>query len=166
MTLPSTDLRLRQHLSRFPAGVELARFLGGGTDGDVWETNRESAVKVFKHERGYYNERDTYLRLEEWGLTQRIDEFSVPRMLQYDDELLVVEMDMMHEPPYILDFAKVRLDRSPEFSDEVLADAERMGIERFEHHWPEVKRLLETLESYQIYYLDPQRGNITFPDMR
>ena len=30
----------------------------------------------------------------------------------------------------------------------------------------EVKRLLETLESYQIYYLDPQRGNIVFPDMR
>jgi hypothetical protein len=106
------------------------------------------------------------LRLEEWGLTEHIDDFRVPRMLQYDDELLVVEMDMMHEPPYILDFAKVRLDRSPEFSDEVLQESERMGVERFEHHWPEVKRLLQTLESYQIYYLDPQRGNITFPDMR
>lgn len=165
MTLSSTNLRVSEYLSRCPPDVKLERFLGGGTDGDVWETNRESAIKVFKHDRGYYNERDTYLRLAEWGLTQQIDRFWVPRLLNYDDERRIVEMDMMHAPPYIIDFAKVRLDRPPEFSDEVLADAERLGTERFEHYWPEVKRLLETLESYQIYYLDPQRGNISFPDM-
>lgn len=158
-------MRVAQYLNLYAPSVQLKRFLGGGTDGDVWESSRKTAIKAFKHDRGYFNERDSYLRLQEWGMTEYIDHFRVPQIVSYDDNLRIVEMDMMHAPPYIIDFAKVRLDRPPEFSDEVLADAERLGIERFEHHWPEVKRLLETLESYQIYYLDPQRGNISFPDM-
>ncbi len=131
----------------------------------MWESDRDTAIKVFKYENGYYNERDTYLRLQEWGVVQRVDDFWIPQIVGYSDELWVVEMDLMQNPPYIIDFAKVRLDRPPDFSAEVVAETERLWADRFEHHWPEVQRLLETLESYQIYYLDAQRGNITFPDM-
>ena len=35
--------------------------------------------------------------------------------------------------------------------------------ERFEQNWPKVKSLMAALESYQIYYLDPQPYNIVFP---
>ena len=73
--------------------------------------------------------------------------------------------DMVQNAPYILDFAKVRLDRPPDFSEDVLEDAERRGVEQFEHNWPKVKSLLATLESYQIYYLDARPGNITFADL-
>jgi hypothetical protein len=162
---PSAKERAERYLSLCPEPVNLKRFLGGGTDGYVWETSRETALKALVREAGYYNERDTYLRLQEWGLTEQIDGFWVPEILGYSDELWVIEMDMVQHPPYIIDFAKVRLDRPPDFSEEVLEEAERRGVELFERHWPEVKSLLATLESYQIYYLDARPGNIAFPDL-
>jgi hypothetical protein len=74
-------------------------------------------------------------------------------------------MDLMQRPPYVIDFAKVRLDRPPDFPDDVVRENNRRGRELFDHNWPAVQRLMEDLESFQIYYLDPKRGNITFPDM-
>lgn len=156
---------MERYLTARLGDVNLKRYLGGGTDGCVWETSQGTAVKALAREAGYYNERDTYLRLKEWGLTEQIDGFWVPSLVDYDDELWIVEMDMVQQPPYIIDFAKVRLDRPPDFSDDVLEDAERRGEEQFEHNWPKVKSLLATLESYQIYYLDARPGNITFQDM-
>lgn len=146
--------------------LKIKRFLGGGTDGNVWETFSKTAIKVLNHERGYYNERDTYLRFKEWGLTEQIDGFWVPELVGSDDELMIVEMEIMQDPPYIIDFAKVRLNSSPDFSDEVLEAVDQKGLEEFEHNWPAVKSLLQTLEGYLIYYLDPRPGNITFKDMR
>ncbi len=118
---------------------------------------------LFIYDFGYFNERDAYTRLAEFGVTERIAGFWIPKMLAYDDELMVVEMDFMHNPPYIIDFAKVRFDRPPEFSEETLAYHEQQGLERFERNWPAVKSLTAALESYQIYYLDPQPNNIVFP---
>ena len=141
------------------------RYLGGGTDGDVWESSTNTAIKVLKSERGYFNERDSYLRLAEFGVTEKLGEFWVPRLIDYHDELLIVEMEMMLSPPYLIDFAKVRIDRPPDFSPETEEHAENEGQMRFEHNWPRVKCLLSDLASFGIYYLDAQRGNITFTDM-
>jgi hypothetical protein len=145
--------------------VTIQGHLGGGTDGEVWKTSRDTAIKVFHEVRGYANERDSYLRLAEYGVTERINGFWVPKMVGHNDDLMVVEMDLMHNPPYIIDFAKVRIDRPPDFPEDVLREQDQRGQERFEHNWPAVKSLLAALESFMIYYLDPQRGNITFPDM-
>jgi hypothetical protein len=163
---PSSEERVAQYLSKCGLYVKLERFLGDGTDGSVWESSRKTAIKVLRYENGYYNERDSYLRLAEWGVTEKINGFWVPKMLAYDDDLLVVEMDMMQHPPYIIDFAKVKIDRSPDFSTETLREHHRQCRQWFGGHWPEVQSLLAALESYQIYYLDPRPGNITFPDMR
>ncbi len=81
----------------------------------------------------------------------------------WDDQLMVVEMDLMQHPPYIIDFAKVRIDRPPDFSREVLQQFEAEGSELFDENWPTVKSLLAALESFQIYYLDPKPHNIVFP---
>ena len=164
MSDPKLKARVSEYVNLRYGFVNLKRYLGGGTDGCVWETREGTAVKALARESGYYNERDTYLRLQEWGLTEKIDGFNVPKMVGYSDERWIVEMDMVQNPPYILDFAKVRLDRPPDFSEDVLEDAERRGVEQFEHNWPKVKSLLATLESYQIYYLDARPGNITFAD--
>jgi len=84
-------------------------------------------------------------------------------MRGFDDNLLVVEMDLMQQRPYIIDFAKVKIDRSPEFSEEVLQQLDGDGIEMFGDNWPAVQSLMSALESYQIYYLDPKPHNIVFP---
>jgi hypothetical protein len=163
----SRDLeRARQYLSLSGKGVKIKEFLGDGTDGVVWATDRSTAVKVFKAERGYFNERDTYQRLADFGVTEKIDGFWIPEMHGFDDALMVIEMDLMQNPPYIIDFAKVRIDRPPDFSEETQRDIDEQGRERFEENWPAVKSLMATLESYQIYYLDPQPHNITFPDAK
>jgi hypothetical protein len=155
---------MAQYLKLCPSDVQV-NYLGGGTDGDVWKTSRDTAIKVLHREIGYYNEKDSYIRLTEFGYTREIAGFWVPQILDCDDRLMVVEMDLMHAPPYIIDFAKVKLNTPPNFSDDVLQQQEMDGLERFEHNWKAVKRLLRELETCLIYYLDPQRGNITFPDM-
>ena len=158
------DRLVRYHSLRY-RGEKFKSFLGGGTDGEVWKSCNDTAMKVFQREAGYCNERDVYLRLAEYGLIRKIDDFWVPRLIDYDDELMIVEMSLMQDPPYIIDFAKVYFDFPKEFPDDVLEDAETQGRERFEHNWPAVKSLLATLETFGIFYADPNRGNITFPDM-
>ena len=114
-------------------------------------------------EHGYENERDTYKRLLRFGVTDQLDGFWVATMHGYDDDLMIVEMDLMNDPPYIIDFAKVRLNSSPDFPPETIEDNERQGLELFEGNWPAVKSLMAALESFQIYYLDPKPHNIVFP---
>lgn len=163
---PRRDLlrRGKQYLSLRRPGAKIRGFLGGGQDGQVWATTVPTAIKVCESDRAYYNERDSYQRLADFGVVNRIGEFWVPAMHGYDNQLWVVEMDIAVNPPFLVDFGKVRIDRPPDFSEEVLAEAERMGREMFEHR-PAVCDLLRELESYQIYYTDPKRGNIVFPDM-
>lgn len=157
--------RLSQYVRLQRRSIEIKAFLGDGTDGAVWSTNRRTAIKVFHREVGYFNERDSYQRLAEWGVTQQLAGFWVPEMRDFDDKLMIVEMDFMQTPPYVIDFAKVRFS-PPDFSEEVLADSEARGQERFEGNWPRVKSLLADLESFQIYYLDPTPNNIVFPQPR
>lgn len=146
--------------------LDFARPLGDGTDGKVWKSSKGTAVKVLERMAGYYNERDSYLRLAEYGLTEKIDGFWMPRLLSYDDGLWVIEMETISNTPYIIDFAKVRIDRPPEFSEEVVHDAQVKGREEFGGHWPEVCQLLATLESFGIYYLDARPSNIVFADFQ
>ncbi len=160
--LPPELDRVTQYLSQPSEPVKLKEFLGDGTDGAVWSTTRKTAVKAHKYERGYCNERDTYLRLAEFDVEQ-LEGFHVPKLRGYDDELLVVEMDLMQTPPYVIDFAKVRLNNSPEFSEETLADLEEQGRELFDDNWPAAKMVMAALESFLIFYLDPKPYNIVFP---
>ncbi len=53
---------MARYLSLGAAEVKVNEYLGGGTDGDVWKTSRNTAVKVFQREHGYLNEKDSYLR--------------------------------------------------------------------------------------------------------
>jgi hypothetical protein len=87
--------------------------------------------------------------------------FAVPELVDFDDDLLVVEMTIV-SPPFLLDFGKVHLDRRPEFSAETIAEWRESMKELFEDRWPEVRLLLAALERYGIYYLDAKPGNIMF----
>ena len=148
--------RIAQYLSLHASQARLTKLLGEGTDGEVWATNQDTAVKAFKYERGYANERDTYLRLGEYGVTNQIAGFWIPKILGFDDDLKVIEMDLMQNPPYIIDFAKVKLNIGPDFSEDTIAQNELDGKELFGENWSAVKMLMAELESYLIFYLDPK----------
>jgi hypothetical protein len=146
-------------------GMKLMQPLGSGTDGAVWRSSNDTAIKSFERMVGYFNERDSYLRLAEYGFTRRIEGFWIPQLIEYNDDFWIVEMEIVSKAPYVIDFGKVRIDRPPDFSEEVLEQHEAKCRELFEHHWPEVKALMATLESIGISYLDPQLGNIVFADL-
>lgn len=165
MINPDLLTRAQQYAELSKIAIDWERPLGDGTDGAVWKSNVDTAVKVLERERGYYNERDAYLRLQEYGFVEQVDGFWIPKLIAYCDRLWTIEMDFITKSPYILDFAKIRLDRPPDFTEEVLDYQAKQNREQFQHHWPEVQRLLNSLESIGIYYLDPQLGNINFPDL-
>lgn len=165
--MPESDLEERARKYAQLSGIELdfARPLGSGTDGKVWKSNKNTAVKVLERLVGYFNERDSYLRLAQFGWTEKFDGFWLPQLLGYNDDLWTIEMEIVAAKPYLLDFAKVRSDRPPDFSAEVIEAENKQGQELFEHHWPEVRQLLAGLETLGIYYLDPKPANIAFPDL-
>jgi hypothetical protein len=113
-----------------------------------------------EREHNYRLERESYQRLQAAGVTE-LRGFAVPELIDFDDELLVIEMTIV-SPPFLLDFGKVHFDRRPEFSAETLADWRESMQELFEDRWPEVRLLLAALERYGIYYLDAKPGNIMF----
>ncbi len=141
--------------------IALGNPLGFGTDGRVWKTSRQSAIKVFERESNYIRERDCYKRLKSRGVSE-IDGFEIPRLIDFDDMFLVVEMGIV-SPPFLLDFGKAYLDQVPDFSPEVMADWEQQQEEYFGDHWPRVRSALYSLQRLGIYYQDIRPGNIMFP---
>jgi hypothetical protein len=151
--------------------MTIAKELGSGVHGAVFSTvgqsidgriAKQSAVKVYESEVYYYRERDIYLRLQRRKLS-RIRACEVPKLLNYDDLLLIIEMTIVSRP-FVLDFAGAYLDKAPEFSEEVMADALVIQKERFGKHWHEVQRILAVLEVHGIYMEDVHPGNIAFVD--
>jgi len=156
---------------RFAAYLErrnlrLARFLGSGKDGVVYEVESNAfplfaAVKSFYHFAKFERERDVYLRLRELK-TREVRDFAVPQLVAWDDGLMAIEMTMVGAP-CILDFADAWLDDDvPEFPDEVWADWHRKLDEDFEGRAAEVRRILAVLSSHGVMLLDVHPGNIRF----
>lgn len=106
--------------------TEIEEQLGFGWDGTVLATDRQSAIKVFNHERLYQRERDVYLRLQSRQVS-RLLEFKIPRLLAYDDDLWIVEMTIV-SPPFALDFAGAYLDQKPDYPPEVMDDWRRRRL--------------------------------------
>lgn len=117
-------------------------------------------MKIHERIAQYECERDVYLRFQEGSVT-KIREFVVPRLIEYDDQLLAIEMTIVL-PPYILDFAKCYIDAPPDFSAEVLTEKRRESEEMFGDDWRQVKLALAQLEGMGIWYADPSLRNIQF----
>jgi len=134
--------------------------IGHGSDGSVWKTSRNSAVKVLELQQNYTNELECYRRLRDAGVSH-LSGFDIPVLEGFDDRLRVIEMTIV-QPPYLLDFGKVHLDAPPPYWDDKLlrANAYQEWRERFDNRWEEVARVLGILEKYGIYYVDPRPGNI------
>lgn len=141
-------------------GRSLIAQLGHGTDGAVFKSNCETAIKAFGRPRNYLQELQCYQLFEAKGIN-RLQEFAIPVLVGFDDLLMVIEMTVV-TPPYLIDFAKVSIGVAPDPIWRSQLDDE--GQELFEDRWPRVRSLLAVLEMHGIYYLDPKPGNIRFSD--
>lgn len=133
--------------------------LGHGQDGNVWQSDRNTAVKVLFREDSYFNELVCYERLAERNVT-KVRGCEIPKVRDFDDELLVLEITIV-EPPYVLDFGKCKVDYKHDHS----ADAMAALDEKIVDCWGEeeaviVRSIVRVLAGHGIYYPDPNRGNI------
>lgn len=158
------EIRIRASMYARDRGfaIRFANRLGVGNDGWVWPSTRNTAVKAFERERPYQCEKHSYLRLQDAGISQ-IGRLTVPNLIGYDDERLIVEMTTV-SAPYLLDFGKVYFDAPPEYEEGVWEEKLTDQAEMFGHRWPEVQEALDALESIGIYYIDAQPKNIDFGD--
>jgi hypothetical protein len=101
-----------------------------------------------------------YQRLKERGI-RKVRDFAVPRLIQSDDKLLVIEMEIV-TAPYLIDFGKAYLDREPDHSAETWAEHHAAQRELWEDKYNEVQAVLWSLRQIGIYYRDPKPGNIMF----
>src|SRR4051794_24223342 len=157
----TSDLKRKATEYIHARGFRLTDRLGGGTDGEVWRSNRKTAVKAFQYPKNYYMELPCYQRLGDRGVT-KIRQFAVPRLVGWDGELLVIEMGLV-SPPCIIDFGKAYLDREPDHSPEQWADHFASQREIWEEKYNEVQGVLWSLRQMGILYRDAKPGNIMFP---
>ena len=164
-----TGTELLQRLEEYAKQrrLKLGQGLGAGVHGIVFAAQSQSSVgrvalKAHRNEADYRRERDAYLRLRERQVVA-IRGCNVPERLGYDDSLFVIEMTVVVRA-FVLDFGGAFLDDAPEFPDEVLADWRSEKMEQFGPRWPEVQSILAGLQSYGIYLLDVNPGNISFAE--
>ena len=135
--------------------------LGYGYDGNVFATERQSAIKVLRFEPLYERERDVYIRL----LSQTIMEvagFAVPQLIHHDDRLWVVEMGIVSRP-FVLDFAGAYLDQRPDYPDDVIEEWQAEKLEQFgAERWEIVQDIMAEFARMEIYLADVKPGNIMF----
>jgi hypothetical protein len=143
-------------------GNRILKTLGFGQDGHVFLSHSNTAIKVFARLSNFELEVECYERFLDYDV-HAIREFAVPRLRGYDRNLMVIEMSLV-EPPFILDYGKVYLDRKPDFSAEVLEDWEADYAERWGSEWVKVQLVLHALRRYGIFYMDPKPGNIAMRD--
>jgi len=135
--------------------------VGWGTDGIVYSTTRESAIKYFWRDASFGYELEVYLRLRECDVSS-VCGHVIPTLLGWNDRHRFIEISYV-QPPFVLDFAKCRLDFPIDFPDEALALEEERLQELFDDHWPVAERIRSELRRrWGIYYYDMKLDNIKF----
>ena len=144
-------------------GVDhLLKDLGSGAEGFVFPTPSATAVKVFTYKEKFDRELAAYQRLREHNVLSVMG-FAVPRLVDYDAHLLVIEMTMV-QPPFLLDFAQSVLDRPLDFPEGLEEWWERVAAD-FGDRFPIVQSVFyELQQKYGIYYYDLAPRNINFGD--
>lgn len=167
MANPRSELvaKGQEYCRRHGCELVVGEDLGFGVHGSVFACVRptslsRNALKVHERIEPYRVERDVYLRLRDRGIDQ-IQGHHVPQLIDYDDELLVLEMSVVVRP-FVLDFGGAYLDRAPDYDEEILEEWRRDKEEQFEENWPKAASILAELRRYGIYVADVNPGNIGF----
>jgi hypothetical protein len=163
MSGSSDDILVRAKRYVIERDIELERALGFGREAKVFATGDLTAIKVFDNAESFERELLCYLRLTERGIRDVLGHV-VPKLLDADEKLLVIEMTIVTRP-FLLDFGAARLDGAPDFPAEVLEGWEQEKAEQFGGNWPHVAAILEWVRvNAGIYLLDVHPGNIGFEE--
>ena len=143
----------------------MGKRLGSGVHGIVFTAESQlqkvwSALKAHESESAYARERGVYLYLRELAVDAILN-CNVPALLDFDDELKILEMTIV-DRPFVLDFGGAYLHLPPDFPDEVRAEWRAEKMEQYGERWPEVQAVLCELERLDIYMVDVNPGNISF----
>jgi hypothetical protein len=141
-------------------GIRIARFLGDGNDGAVWESSRLTAIKVLYRLDSFQREKNCYDRLNREQI-ESICGFAIPQLIDVDETRRVIEMTIVF-PPCVIDFAKSYVDRPPDFSEEAMLDWESEVRSMFGERYPIVEQILLELRLIGIHYFDARPANIRF----
>ena len=146
-------------------GCTIGERLGFGIHGIVVVLKSESkaaatALKILASTDPYTRERDAYRRLKDAGIA-KVQGFHVPQLLQWDDELLGIEMTVV-TPPFVLDFAGAYLDFPLKFPAEAWEEWTHKNEEQFGEDWSAAQAILAALEELGIHMLDPSPSNLRF----
>jgi hypothetical protein len=160
MITPNFELERRIRQYALQRGCTLVDFLGGGNDGDVWKSDRQSAIKAFYYDKNFQMELDAYLRLRSYDVIEVLN-MAVPRLVAWNEALRVVEVDIV-SPPCIIDFGKSYLDSAPEHSEETWHDHVEQQKDLWGDRYDDVQAVLWKLQSFGIIYRDPTPKNIMF----
>ncbi len=144
--------------------IQIVDKLGSGQDGWVGKSDDRTAIKIFDRDKAFKNERRSYQRLAERGITS-IDGFDIPTVFLYDEWEMAIEMEIV-QPPFILDFGKAHVDFPPEYPEDIMLEHQANQQELWGDRWPQVLSIVGQLERVGIYYLDTKPGNIAFPGQR
>jgi len=133
--------------------------LGYGKDGLVYSTTSMTVIKGLKFKKCYEQERNVYQHLADKGILN-IKGFTIPKLLRFDDDLLIIEMRQV-TPHYIIDFAGAGLGKPLyDFNDEILLAAHEDQMENFGDDWEWVQSALSELRSHDVYFSDVSTKNI------
>jgi hypothetical protein len=153
------DERIKNYAKANRLKFNLKEKVGYGNDGEVWATSRSTVIKVFYRDESYRREKACFLRLLAHEIKD-LDGLSVPQIVQFDDNLLIVEMTFVN-PPYILDFGKAYLDGQSPYDKEQLDEWRARLRNSFpKADLPRVHRILRSLSSLGIGYYDARPWNI------
>lgn len=138
--------------------------LGEGKDGEVFLTDRGTAVKFHGEAEFFHRESRAYRALANVHHGQ-IAGFACPTMVNADDTLWAIEMSVVR-PPFVVDFVSAYTDEEMErlaFDEEVQAEREAFWIERFGDRWPQVQEIRAEFHKLTgLMLLDLSLNNIRF----
>ena len=137
---------------------------GPGQDGFVLRSDRLTAIKFFDRAERYARELEVYFILQASGIG-RIAGHNVPRLTDFDDKLLAIEISIV-ERPFVLDFAGAkRRAEVPDFGAEILEEHEERMREMFGDRLGDALHVAAMFERETGFVLlDIHPGNIAFAD--
>lgn len=140
------------------------RPLDGGKDGEVFDTDRPSVLKLHYGAVAYRRELACYVRLRDLEVERIVLDdgcrLHVPALLGWDDDLLALELTRVR-PPFLLDFAGAQLDVPFGWSADVLDDWHaRLREMHGDAGYARALSVIDAFESLGIYLQDLNPGNL------
>lgn len=159
MDISDVESRARSYAAANGLKINFEYPVGNGTDGSVWFTDRNTAIKVLVYEKNYVRERNCYQRFKRLDIAW-IDDLRIPGLIAFDDELRIVEMEVV-QPPYLLDFGKAYIDEPLPYDPEQVASYfASLGRWFRAEDVPRVRKICRILNGFGIEYLDAKPANI------